>query len=189
MNLMTREARYQKHEAPKCRTLGFLCVSVCVLVFFRPNGKSCCGIWAGGWDVWFEVLCFVVFLASRPLFLAFLWATGASSVVFVFFWFFVRLILYSRLLFKAAEFLKRGILLCKFKGNVRVLTHSVVFVCSGGRARAGIGVCVLHVCPPPLPHSPWSSLLTPPLLNHSLFWPSLPFLCILQGPGLFIITV
>lgn len=49
--------------------------------------------------------------------------------------FFVRLVLYSRLLFKAAEFLKRGILLCKFKANVRVLTHSVVFVCSGGRAR------------------------------------------------------
>lgn len=37
MNLMTRETRYQKHEAPKCRTLGFLCVSVRVLVFSEKS--------------------------------------------------------------------------------------------------------------------------------------------------------
>lgn len=91
-------------------------------------------------------------------------------------------------IFKAAEFLKRGILLCKLKANLHVLTQSV-FVCSGGRERAGIGVCVLHVCPPPLPHSPTNLVLLCPLSLNTLLTPSPLLLCILQGPGLFIITV
>lgn len=60
-NLM-RETWYQKHEAPKCRTLGFLCVCVfvCVLVSFRPDGTWCCWGGAGGRLIWGYVflLCF-----------------------------------------------------------------------------------------------------------------------------------
>lgn len=113
-----------------------LCVFVCVLVF-RPNGKSCCGIYVGGVGLGggaasdLRLHVFVVFLASCSLCVS---VNNRSLNFFVFFLFFyVRLIMYSRLLFfffKAAEL---GFYCASFKANLRVLTRSVVSVCSGGR--------------------------------------------------------
>lgn len=66
-NLTTRETWYQKHEAPKCRTLGFLCVCVfvCVLVL-RQNGKlCCCGLGRGvGHLIWGHMFCCVLAFCS-----------------------------------------------------------------------------------------------------------------------------
>lgn len=110
-----------------------LCVFVCVLVF-RPNGKSCCGIYVGGVGLGggaasdLRLHVFVVFLASCSLCVS---VNNRSLNFFVFlcqtdhvfeapFFFF----------FKAAEL---GFYCASFKANLRVLTRSVVSVCSGGR--------------------------------------------------------
>lgn len=78
-----------------------LCVFVCVLVF-RPNGKSCCGIYVGGVGLGggaasdLRLHVFVVFLASCSLCVS---VNNRSLNFFVFLFFYVRLIMYSRLLF------------------------------------------------------------------------------------------
>lgn len=91
--LLTRETWYQKHEAPKCRTLGFLCVYVFsfVCLFFRPNGKKkrvVVGFRGGrGRLIWGSVFC-CVFSVLFPF--MFLWRNNRASfsLTFPFFFFF-----------------------------------------------------------------------------------------------------
>lgn len=136
-----------------------LCFRLCACFF--PTGRKMVLLgWGGGaFDLRLRVS--VVFLTSCSL------CVPVNNLSFSFLsdWCYIQGSFHFILFFKAAAFLKKRDFNCASLNLT--CDHVVLSVCSGGRERPGEGVCVLHVCPPPLPHSP------PP--NLSFFLPLKPF--------------